>query len=66
MPSRTSYQERMTDMQIKCLKNQLAIETDLLRARYERLTGTATYLSADECKTRLEAVMDKARKRHGK
>ena len=48
------------------LKNQIALEIDLLRAHHERLNGTATYLSVDECKTRLDTVMDKARRRHGK
>ena len=48
------------------LKNQLSLEAELLRARYERQSGTGAYLSADECKTRLDTVMDKARRRHGK
>ena len=46
--------------------NRLALETELLRARQERLDGTATYLSLEECKVRLDAAMEKARQRHGK
>ena len=46
--------------------NRLALETELLRTRQERLNGTATYLSLEECKVRLDAVMERARQRHGK
>jgi len=48
------------------LRNQINLESDLLRARHERLNGTAKYLSLDESRIRLEAVMGKARKQHGK
>ena len=48
------------------LKNQLSLESDLLRARHERLSGTGKYFSVDESKARLETVMEKARKQRGK
>ena len=47
------------------LKNRLNLESDLLRARHERLSGAGKYLSLEESKVRLDAVMDKARKQHG-
>ena len=46
--------------------NQLALEAELLRARHERLSGTAKYYTIEECMTMMDEVIEEAEKRHGR